>query len=279
MLKYAMMPVIKRLTLIINKHKLVDLTLIKPLEQAARTLGVSINLIQEYPLPKNFLDDTDACCIVGGDGTLLNGVTEAAIKAIPLFGMNQGSLGFLATFSPNETIDYWIALLSGNYQIDQRSLLCYSDTHDKPIGFALNDIVIKNRSLMKLVQLEVYFHDQFVTRYTCDGLIFATPTGSTAYNLSAGGPIAYPQSSIILMTPICPHTLTNRSVIFPSDAVIFVHAQLNENTPQITLDGHTHFQTHTHFPARISIAHKKLMLLQPINYGHFHVLRNKLNWR
>lgn len=268
---------IKKLAIIINAHKPNAETLAHALKTAAEALGVSVRCSADYPIQKDFLQGQDACCVLGGDGTLLGVVPESITHKVPVFGVNQGKLGFLATFTDHEIVGSLAALLQGNYSIVKRSLI-HCRTVDGRAALALNDAVIKSRSISRLISLQVFSDNEWVTEYFCDGLIFSTPTGSTAYNLSAGGPIVTPGAGIMTMTPICPHTLTNRSVVFAHDTVLRVDSQGNEEQPHFSLDGIHHFAGEGIFPLELAIEYKCMSLLQPQNYSYYDVLRQKLKW-
>lgn len=268
---------IKKLAIIINAHKPNALSLAKALQTAAEKLGVTVRCSADYPITPNFLKDQDACCVLGGDGTILGVVPESIAHQVPVFGVNQGKLGFLATFTDDEVIDSLAALLQGNYTIVQRSVIRCRTVNGHE-ALALNDAVIKSRSISRLISLQVYSDNEWVTEYFCDGLIFSTPTGSTAYNLSAGGPIVTPGAGIMTMTPICPHTLTNRSVVFAHDTVLRVDGQGNEVEPHFSLDGIHHFDDDRIFPLELAVGYKSMSILQPKNYSYYEVLRQKLKW-
>jgi NAD+ kinase len=266
---------IKKLAFVVNKTKSGAVQLAESLKYEAITQGVEIKMTDDYPLPDGFLDGQDACCVLGGDGTLLGIVKESIKSDVPVFGVNQGKLGFLATYTQSEIRNELSRIIQGDYKIDYRVLLELITENGRHFN-ALNDIVIKGHKTSAIITLKVYCNNEFVTPYRCDGLIFATPTGSTAYNLSANGPIIDPGAEVIVMTPICPHTLSNRSVIFSHDETLQVDP-IEPMDPVIVIDG----REVTKFygaPVKIKIATQFLQLLQPINYSHFHILRNKLNW-
>jgi NAD+ kinase len=143
---------------------------------------------------------------------------------------------------------------------------------------ALNDVLIKDEVNSRLVRLEVFADDELVTDYLCDGLIFSTPTGSTAYNLSAGGPILHPGSGVIVMTPICPHTLSNRAIIFRDDVRIRVHNRSPGSRLLVAMDGQRNLRVSGHSPVTIALARRRLPLAQASDYSHFNVVRQKLQW-
>ena len=208
----------RKLAFVINAEKAGAPELARELIDIARLAGVKkTKQSSDQNLPRGYLKGCDACCVIGGDGTLLGVVREAARENIPVIGVNQGSLGFLTTFSADEARAQFATLLCGDYHIVQRTLLeCKAGKGKRDV--ALNDVLIKNETNSRLVRLEVQADGNLVTEYYCDGVIFSTPTGSTAYNLAAGGPIIHPSAGVIAMTPICPHTLTNRPLVFPPDA-------------------------------------------------------------
>jgi NAD+ kinase len=268
---------IRKLALVVNRDKPGAEDLAHQLAAEAKTKGLETRITHDYPVPEGFLKDQDACCVLGGDGTLLGAVAESTRWQTPLIGINQGKLGFLATFSPDEARQQFLTLLEGHYQVVDRMVLS-CETTDGQSALALNDIVIKHSGNSHLIGLGVFSNDELVTDYYCDGLIFATPTGSTAYNLSAGGPIVHPAAQVITMTPICPHTLTNRSLIFEARCCLHVHALESLAPAQVNVDGQSPFGTQPLLPLTIRIAPKSLPLLQPKAHSHFRILRNKLRW-
>jgi NAD+ kinase len=196
---------------------------------------------------------------------------------VPVIGVNRGGLGFLTTFSAEEARGQFAGLLSGAYQIATRSLLKCS-TGPEHHDLALNDVLIKDEVNSRLVRLEVMAGDELVTDYYCDGLIFATPTGSTAYNLSAGGPLIYPTAEVIAMTPVCPHTLSNRSIIFRNDVTLRVFNRLSRSLLLVGMDGQRNLPFCPGSPVEISASPLKLALVQRPGYSHFAVVRTKLQW-
>ena len=239
--------------------------------------GASARLITDYPLSPQALEGQDLCIVVGGDGTLL-GVLNAALESgAAVLGVNLGKLGFLATFTQEEAERDLHALIRGQYRINERSILeCTTD--NGRTAYALNDVVIKETDGSGLIRLQVAANGNAVSEYHCDGLIFATPTGSTAYNLSAGGPIIGPKVRAVAMTPICPHTLGNRSVIFDHSTAITVASREPGPCPRITVDGRVRFEDRGNFPLRITAAEKTLRLMQNPDHSHFAIVRDKLHW-
>jgi NAD+ kinase len=268
---------IRRLAFVINEQKSGAPELAQLLMAAARRTGVEPTHAEHFPLPEDFLKGYDACCVVGGDGTLLGAVKAAARAQVPIIGVNRGSLGFLTTFSAEEARVHFDDLLAGGYRIAWRALLDCS-TGPGQHDVALNDVLIKDEINSRLVRLEVFAGDELVTDYYCDGLIFSTPTGSTAYNLSAGGPLIHPAAEVIAMTPVCPHTLSNRSIIFRHDVKLRVYNRMEHSRLLVAMDGQRNLTFCEGSPVEISISPLKLPLVQRMDYSHFTVVRTKLQW-
>ncbi len=268
---------IRKLAFVVNGQKSGAPELARALVGIARAAGVETKETDGFPLAEGYLKGWDACCVIGGDGTLLGAAKEAAREAVPIIGVNRGSLGFLTTFSAEEAAACLPTLLAGDFRLAHRSLLdCSSGPgrHD----LALNDVLIKAEVNSRIVRLEVVADDDLVTEYLCDGLIFATPTGSTAYNLSAGGPLVHPDAEVIAMTPICPHTLSNRSIIFRQGVKLKVFNRTEEGRLLVAMDGQRNLTVCEDSPVEITISHLKLPLVQRRDHSHFSVVRTKLKW-
>jgi NAD+ kinase len=268
---------IRRIAFVVNEQKSGAPELGRLLMATAREAGVEIEPPVRFPLPAGFLKGFDACCVIGGDGTLLGVVPEAAREQVPVIGVNRGGLGFLTTFSAEEARAHFCDLVAGAYRIATRALLECSTGHDRR-DLALNDVLIKDEVNSRLVRLEVLAGDELVTDYYCDGLIFTTPTGSTAYNLSAGGPLIYPTAEVVAMTPICPHTLSNRSIIFRNDVKLRVYNRLARSRLFVGMDGQRNLPFCPDSPVEISTSPLKLALVQRPDHSHFAVVRTKLQW-
>ncbi|MBN2234053.1 MAG: NAD(+)/NADH kinase [Opitutales bacterium] len=268
---------IRSIAIVVNPSKKGATEIARRIEtEAARELA-KVRIIESFPIPHGSFAETDLCCVVGGDGTLLGVVPEAIESNTMLLGVNLGKLGFLATFDPEDILPRLKGIISGNYGIEERSLLCCSGQNNWA-AMALNDLVIRSGTA-GLIGLRVFADDSRVNDYSADGLIVATPTGSTAYNLSAGGPIIHPGTQAISITPICPHTLSNRSMILPDQTHIRVEIECPHATrkPEVTVDG-TYIEHEAIFPIHITRAHKKLSLVHDFNYSYFEMLRTKLYW-
>jgi len=285
---------IRTLALVVNAQKSGAPDLARALLAIAQKSGVETRITDAFPIPAGFLKNCDACCVIGGDGTLLGIAADAAREQVPVIGVNRGNLGFLTTFSAEEARAGLGDLLAGNFEISRRSLLqCKIDcaapsaplsplsplTLHAPLALhALNDIVIKDERNSRLVRLEVLADGELVTDYFSDGLVFSTPTGSTAYNLSAGGPLIYPSAEVIAMTPVCPHTLTNRTIIFRQDVRLQIRNRDEHARLLIGADGLQNPVLCGDAPIEITLSPDRLALIQRAGHSHFSVVRQKLKW-
>jgi len=268
---------IRNLAMVVNQEKAGAMELARELEIIAISCGVEVRLTGSFPVPEGFLRSMDACCVIGGDGTLLSVVQESVRDQVPLIGVNRGSLGFLTTLSADEARSDFRSIMGGAYRVVHRSLL-ESSTGPNLKAFALNDVLIKDVINSRIVHLEVQADGELVTDYFCDGLIFSTPTGSTAYNLSAGGPLIHPGATVIAMTPICAHTLSNRTIIFRENISLKVTNCLPDSELLVALDGQRNLMTSRTYPVEIRLAEMTVPLALKLDHSHFAVLRSKLKW-
>ncbi len=271
------MPPIRKIAFVVNDPKPGAAALAEDLMAIARAAGVAVIATRVHPVAADFLVGQEACCVIGGDGTLLGIAAQAARAGVPIIGVNRGNLGFLTTFSADNIRESFPSLLAGAFQINHRSLLACS-IDGAPVDLALNDVLIKAEVNSRIVGLEVTADGQLVTDYDCDGLIFATPTGSTAYNLSAGGPLVHPSAEVIALTPICPHTLSNRSIIFRAEVKLAVRNLSAGVTLQVTVDGQRDYHVNGNQVVTITHAVERLPLVQRRDHDHFAVVRTKLKW-
>lgn len=271
------MKALRSLAFVTNADKSGAPELARELIALAKAAGVATKQTTRLDIARGWLTACDACCVIGGDGTLLGVAHEAARAQVPIIGVNRGSLGFLTTFSADEARTQFASLLRGEFKVAHRSLLACSTSASRH-DVALNDVLIKDQVNSRLARLEVFANDQLVTEYTCDGLIFSTPTGSTAYNLSAGGPLITPDAGVIAMTPICPHTLSNRSIIFRDDVRLRVSSRAADSTLLVAMDGQRNLISCAGTPIEITMSPLKLPLAQRLDYEHFAVVRTKLHW-
>lgn len=230
-----------------------------------------------YPLKEESLDNVDLVCVIGGDGTLLCVVDATSARSIPVIGVNLGRLGFMASFSPQEMKADLEQIILGNYSLYERTLIEATDAHNNS-EISLNDIAIKAAG-SRLIRLEVFSDQELVNTYHADGLIFSSPTGSTAYNLSAGGPIVHPEAGVLIVTPINPHTLSTRPIVLDEKHALTVNLVGDPSDVRVSGDGRDIFGPNPAFPINLRIApNRRFLLVQHKNYSHYFVLRNKLGW-
>ena len=228
-----------------------------------------------------FKTDVDLIVVLGGDGTMISTARLTGNREVLVLGINYGSLGYLTEFRIEEMFPALEAILEGNYEIDRRVMLDVEHLRDAEglaAGRVLNDVVINKAVLARIIEIEVNLDGLFVNSFRADGLIVATPTGSTAYNLSAGGPIIYPSMNAIVLTPICPFTLTNRPIVVPDTAEINLRLRNKSDGVVLTLDGQIGYAVQTGDCISIRKSATTFNLVQPPNRNYFDVLRNKLKW-
>ena len=230
---------------------------------------------------QTFDTSVDLVVVLGGDGTMISTARLVEDHDPMVLGINYGSLGYLTEFRIEEMFPALEMVLTGEYEVDHRVMLKADHIRDGEViasGRVLNDVVINKAALARIIEIDVTLDGLFVNSFRSDGLIVATPTGSTAYNLSAGGPIIYPLMNAIVVTPICPFTLTNRPIVVPDSAEIELRL-LNENEGVVlTLDGQTGYTMKADDRVLICKSATTFNLVRPANRNYFDVLRNKLKW-
>ena len=219
--------------------------------------------------------------VLGGDGTLLAAARALAGKPTPLFPVNLGHLGFLTAITLDELYPELERALKGEYRVAGRRMLhCELHREDKLVAEyeALNDVVLTKASLARMIEVEARVDQHFVCTYRADGLIISTPTGSTAYSLSAGGPIVFPSVATLLITPICPHMLTNRPVLVPDNSVIQITSRTVADNAYLTIDGQVGEPLERGDRVVCRRSDKFVNLIRPPRMMFFDVLREKLSW-
>ena len=254
----------------------------KNIEQVGEPCVWSESPASDIDAERNELaEHSDLIVVLGGDGTMISTARMVGDHEVLVLGINYGSLGYLTDFRIEEMTPTLEAILSGEYDIDSRVMLhadLWRGDEQVASGRVLNDVVINKSALARIIEIEVRLNGLFVNSFRADGLITSTPTGSTAYNLSAGGPIVYPSMNAVVLTPICPFTLTNRPIVIPDTAVVELKL-VNENEGVVlTLDGQIGYPMHSGDCVRIRKSRTTFNLLQPPNRNYFDVLRNKLKW-
>lgn len=251
----------------------------KPHEEAERVTSEECDI--DAVETEKFQSEADLIVVLGGDGTMLSTARLVGDREALVLGINYGSLGYLTEFRIEEMFAALEEILAGRYETDRRVMLEAEHWRGEELiekGRVLNDVVINKSALARIIAIEVSLNGLFVNSFRADGLIVATPTGSTAYNLSAGGPIVYPSMNAVVLTPICPFTLTNRPIVIPDTAEINLRLKNESDGVVLTLDGQTGYTMKAGDSISIRKSATTFNLVQPPNRNYFDVLRNKLQW-
>lgn len=266
---------------------------LKRLIRFLQSRGIDIILDEEISksLPNNVLPVSDSetlgktcdlVIVVGGDGSLLGAARSLAKYNVPLLGVNRGRLGFLTDITPEDIEIKVEEVLEGKYLMESRFLLDASVVRQGAIiggGDALNDVVIHPGRFIRMIEFELYVDGQFVYSQRSDGLIISTPTGSTAYALSGGGPIMHPKLDAIVLVPMHPHTLSSRPIVVDGNSEIRINVgEHNSAYPHVTCDGQNHVVTNPGDEIHIHKKPHKLHLIHPQNHNFYETCRNKLGW-
>jgi len=221
---------------------------------------------------------SDMLVTLGGDGTLISAVRRSFKHDIPIFGVYAGKLGFLADVKLNELDKFVANLVKGDYRVDERSILeaSFTKNNKEVVQYAFNDIVLTRHSVSNMIHVETLVDSKAFNTYFGDGVIVSTPTGSTAYNLSAGGPVLFPLTNVFALTPICPHSLTQRPVVLPGKFAIEM------KTPQekalLIIDGQDKYELEQNESIKIKLAKNRVKLVHRDEFNYFDVLKEKLGW-
>lgn len=223
----------------------------------------------------------DLIVVLGGDGTMIGAARMVGEAETPVLGVNFGTLGYLAEFAVEDMLPALESVLAGDYTLDRRLMLAATVCrggerlmHDR----VLNDAVISKSALARIIEIETWVDEKFVNCFRADGLIISTPTGSTAYNLSAGGPVIYPSMDAVVITPICPHTLSNRPLVVPAGAEFELVLKTPREEVALTLDGQVGMALEYEDRVRVRRSRTCFNLIQAHTRNYFDVLRNKLKW-
>lgn len=223
----------------------------------------------------------DLLIVVGGDGSLLHAAHAIVNQGIPVVGINRGSLGFLTDIHPAELFKIK-PILEGQYLVEERFLLNLSiESQESPNGndYALNEVAIIPDTVPHMIEFEIYIDQQFVCSQHSDGLIIATPTGSTAYALSGGGPILHPELNAIVLVPMFSHSLNSRPIVIDANRTLEIKITPNNSTsPRVSCDGRAYLKTQPGDQIRIQKKKEKLHLIHPLDYNYYEALRSKLHW-
>ncbi len=226
--------------------------------------------------------NVDLAIVLGGDGTLLNIARTLAPHGVPLVGVNQGRLGFLTDISLETMLETIGDMLAGKYIVEERMLLAtrlLRDDVEVDSALAFNDVVVHRDNVNNMIEFRVLIDGEYVYNQYADGLIVATPTGSTAYALSSGGPILHPGLDVIELVPVCPHTLSNRPIVVKGASVIELEVMMRHTSyARVRFDSHTYFDLKSNDKLEVTRAATPVKLLHPVGHSYYHTLREKLLW-
>ena len=229
-------------------------------------------------IKREILEDIDCVIVFGGDGTMLKVVHAVSPCDIPIVGVNFGTIGFLTEVSEDAVFEMADALISGDYMTEERMLL--SGSVNGTVRDALNDIVISRTRIIKLIALRIFVNDMFFDEYEADGIIISTPTGSTSYNLSAGGPIANPKANLMILTPLAPYSLSKKSVVFDSGDTIRIQLlekrKIQESHATVAFDGNENIDIEADDTVDISVSNNTVKLISFGNVNFYERLRKKI---
>ena len=249
--------------------------------RAAGQLAAETNCAPLAERNGELTEDLDLIVVLGGDGTMLGAARLVGARQIPVLGVNFGWLGYLTEFTLEEMFPALDDVRAGNFFAEPRMMIDVDLNRGDEIVAAhraLNDAVVNKAAPARMIELECYINGMFVNGFRADGMIVATPTGSTAYSLSAGGPIVHPSMSAIVLTPICPHMLSNRPVIVPGESVVDLIFKRAEEELMLTTDGQSCVSLLPDDRITLRRSSTKFNLVRPTNRNYFEVLRTKLKW-
>jgi NAD+ kinase len=246
----------------------------------------SAKVLQQTDLPVATAEQigasSDLAIAVGGDGTMLKAAHLVCAHDIPLLGINRGRLGFLADIAADSVKQHMEEILLGKFVEDPRFLLyseVFRDDASAQVKHAFNDVIVQKWNVARLIELETYVDGIFVHRQRSDGMIVASPTGSTAYALSGGGPILYPSLDAMVLVPICPHSLTNRPIVINGNSKVdIIIGSSEKNHARVTCDGNITMGLEAGDRVHVEKKNKYIRLIHPVSHDHFTILRAKLRW-
>ena len=279
--------------IVTNQDKDKDLSVSKEIQryilERGRECQLAEPLVGTNPVETGYTDltklqeDIDCVIVLGGDGTFIQTVRDFAGLDIPMVGVNMGTVGFLTTIELDDLYSGLDALIDGDYTIQNRMLLrgaVYRDGRRLQKSIAFNDVIVTRSGFSRIVELKIYVNDQLVDIYAADGVIISTPSGSTGYNLSAGGPVVFPGTEMMIVTPICPHSLSARSVVVPAQAKIKVEVGRRRKTQKeealVTYDGDTVWELESSDVVEIVQGSKKVPVVNIRQKSFCDILRTKM---
>ncbi len=249
-----------------------------PVENRAEMIGLDLEFV---PL-EELAGRSQLAIVVGGDGTLLGAGRALAPHGVPILGVNQGRLGFMVDVRPEDIGETLDAVLCGELKVEERLLLearlRRADSSEMPLLRAVNDVVVRNQASIRMLEFETWLNDEFISQHRADGIVVSTPTGSTAYALSGGGPVLHPSISAVALVPICPHTLSDRPIVVPAGGVIRIVLRGEVSGVSVTCDGQVSVTLDAGDTVEVASSPHPLRLIHPRNYSYFELLRSKLHW-
>ena len=264
---------VKRLADFINQK---NCTIVYDL--SAEGLIDNVNYVDRVTLAQQ----SDLAIVVGGDGTFLSAVRSLAEHGVPVLGINLGRLGFLVDISPDDMLQHLEQIMQGEYVDECRFLLEAQVERNGQViaqADAFNDVVVHIRDVARMIEFKTYINGQYVNYQRSDGLVVSTPTGSTAYALSSGGPLLHATLDAMVLVPICPHTLSNRPLVINANSLVeVIIGESKQSTSQVTFDGQTAFDVKPGDKITIKKKQKNIHLIHPTSYDYYEILRAKLHW-
>ena len=249
-----------------------------PTENRAEMPGLDLQFLPLGELAKR----SQLAIVVGGDGTLLGAGRALAPHGVPILGVNQGRLGFMVDVRPEDIGEILDSVLAGDLPVEERLLLearlRRADSSEMSLLRAVNDVVVRNQASIRMLEFETWLDDEFISQHRADGIVVSTPTGSTAYALSGGGPVLHPSLHAIALVPICPHTLSDRPIVVPAGGTIRIVLRGEVSGVNVTCDGQVSVTLSAGDTVEITCSPHPLRLIHPRNYSFFDLLRNKLHW-
>jgi NAD+ kinase len=274
---------IRKVLLVINSHKDDVQRVVQTIRELTASRGIeTISLDFSTHASTDSLKDADLAISLGGDGTLLSCARMFAPREVPILAVNMGDFGFITEVSKSELSDTWGKLLQGKLGVSERLMLSVEVQRKGSSSssfLGLNEAVIGIRGISRMIRLKIFLSDTYMGRYRADGVIVATPTGSTAYSMAAGGPILHPEMEAFILTPICPFTLSNRPTVVPADEILRVEVEEPQKTEAVlTIDGQESFLLQPRDIVLIRRAPFKARIVHTDRRSFYEVLRTKLNW-
>ncbi|HUI69049.1 MAG TPA: NAD(+)/NADH kinase [Spirochaetia bacterium] len=278
----------RKVLVVINSQKDDVKSVVRTIEDFTRARGAEAVFIDyaNHRGTESFAD-VDLAITLGGDGTLLSCArmlarSRARGSEVPILAVNMGDFGFITEVSRNELVETWEKYLAGSLAVGERVMLSVSVVREGvEVGsfLGLNEAVIGIGGISRMIRLKIFFSDQYLGRYRADGVIVATPTGSTAYSMAAGGPILHPEMEAFILTPICPFTLSNRPTVVPASVVLRIVVEEPQKAETVlTVDGQETFFLHPRDSIVMRRAEQKTLIVRTDKRGFYEVLRTKLNW-